>query len=668
VVRFSGTVRDAQGTARTGSTTLTFAIYADGEGGSPLWLETQTTTLDRDGRYQVLLGATQPNGLPLALFASGDARWLGVRAGEEPEQTRVLLVSVPYALKAADAETIAGKPLSAFVLAGDKTGTGPDGLTYVDARVLKNGLSGAPAPPEGAGSPGYLGMFQDATTLVNSVVFQNGTGIGVGTTAPAAAFHGVGTAAPAALFDVYSNALGALPVVFRAARGTPLAPTAVQTDDILGGLAVRGYGTNTFSAGQGQVMFKAAENWTNAAHGTYLQFTTTPVGGSAWVERMRIDPAGNVGIGTTTPTSKLHVVTTAGVPFPGTLTDLSVFPAAVAGVAAPVTGVSIGVLGQAGTSTGVGVVGWSASADMPAMIAWNGAASGSGTGLWATSSSADGRAIEAESMATTGNSTAIAATSNSPAGPTVMIRNLGGGTVLSGTSGSPGTEVFSFAPTGIWLGADTIVGNNGTLSVAGNATLNRDAGVNGSLTVGDFSNLLGNVSVGGGIGFGQVLIVHGSEGVGCNLSVGGDLTKASGSFKIDHPLDPGNKYLRHSFVESPDMLNVYSGIAVLDRRGQAIVELPAYFEALNTDVRYQLTPIGAPAPRLHVAQKVSGNRFKIAGGAPGMEVSWQVTGVRQDAWAKAHPIRPEEDKVGAEKGTYLHPELFGSSAPAAAKK
>jgi len=307
LARFSGVVHDAQGVTRTGDATLTFGIYTDAEGGAPLWVETQTVTLDAAGRYAVVLGATRPEGLPLELFANGSARWLGVHVEGLPDAPRILLVSVPYALKAADADTVGGKPLSAFVLAGDKTGTGPDGLTYVDARVLKNGLSGAPPPPEGAGSAGYIGMFQDATTLVNSAMFQSGTSIGVGTTTPAAAFHSVASAAPGAYFDVYSNALGALPVVFRAARGTPAAPTAVQTDDILGGLAVRGYGTSTFSAGQGQVMFKAAENWTNTAHGTYLQFTTTPVGGSAWVERMRIDPAGRVGIGTATPTAMLHV-------------------------------------------------------------------------------------------------------------------------------------------------------------------------------------------------------------------------------------------------------------------------------------------------------------------------------------------------------------------------
>jgi hypothetical protein len=147
-----------------------------------------------------------------------------------------------------------------------------------------------------------------------------------------------------------------------------------------------------------------------------------------------------------------------------------------------------------------------------------------------------------------------------------------------------------------------------------------------------------------------------------NVTVSGTLTKGGGSFQIDHPLDPANKYLRHSFVESPDMMNVYNGNITLDEGGEAWVALPDWFEALNRDFRYQLTPIGAPGPNLHVAAKVSGGRFKIAGGQPSAEVSWQVTGIRQDAWANANRIVVEEEKKSEDRGYYLHPELFDQPA------
>ena len=144
-----------------------------------------------------------------------------------------------------------------------------------------------------------------------------------------------------------------------------------------------------------------------------------------------------------------------------------------------------------------------------------------------------------------------------------------------------------------------------------------------------------------------------------NVDIVGTLSKTSGSFKIDHPLDPANKYLYHSFVESPDMMNIYNGNVILDKDGTAWITLPDYFGALNRDFRYQLTAVGAPGPNLYIAQEIANNRFQIAGGTPGGKVSWQVTGIRQDAFAKAHPIIPEVEKTGEERGKYLHPVEHG---------
>lgn len=147
-----------------------------------------------------------------------------------------------------------------------------------------------------------------------------------------------------------------------------------------------------------------------------------------------------------------------------------------------------------------------------------------------------------------------------------------------------------------------------------------------------------------------------------NVSISGSLAKSSGSFKIDHPLDPANKYLYHSFVESPDMKNIYDGVVTLDNDGAAMVTMPDWFNALNQDFRYQLTSIGAPGPNLYISEEISGNSFKIAGGTPGMKVSWQVTGTRRDAYANAHRIPVEQNKPADERGTYIHPELFGKPA------
>lgn len=142
----------------------------------------------------------------------------------------------------------------------------------------------------------------------------------------------------------------------------------------------------------------------------------------------------------------------------------------------------------------------------------------------------------------------------------------------------------------------------------------------------------------------------------------GVLSATTKTFRIDHPLDPANKWLVHSCVESPDMMNVYNGIVETDATGAAEVVLPSYFQALNCNFRYQLTPLGGPAPNLHIASEVASGRFAIGGGAPRQRVSWQVTGIRQDAFAKARPVIVEDDKQPHEKGLYQHPEVHGQPA------
>ena len=144
-----------------------------------------------------------------------------------------------------------------------------------------------------------------------------------------------------------------------------------------------------------------------------------------------------------------------------------------------------------------------------------------------------------------------------------------------------------------------------------------------------------------------------------NAHVTGTLSEAGGAFRIDHPVDPENRVLQHSFVESPDMMNIYNGNVVTDALGEAVVELPAYFEALNRDFRYQLTVIGEFAQAI-VASKVADGRFVIRTDKPGIEVSWQVTGIRKDPWAEANRIVVEQDKPEAERGFYLHATAYGA--------
>lgn len=143
-----------------------------------------------------------------------------------------------------------------------------------------------------------------------------------------------------------------------------------------------------------------------------------------------------------------------------------------------------------------------------------------------------------------------------------------------------------------------------------------------------------------------------------DVEVSGAITAGTKDFKIDHPLDPANKYLVHASVESSEMKNIYDGNVTTDSQGYATVQLPEWFEVLNTDFRYQLTVIGQFAQAI-VAKKIENDRFEIRTSAPKVEVSWQVTGVRQDAFAKAHPLVVEQQKDAGLRGYYIHPELYG---------
>lgn len=143
-----------------------------------------------------------------------------------------------------------------------------------------------------------------------------------------------------------------------------------------------------------------------------------------------------------------------------------------------------------------------------------------------------------------------------------------------------------------------------------------------------------------------------------NVQITGSIAKGAGTFKIDHPLDPENKYLYHSFVESPDMMNIYNGNIVTDAQGIAVVKMPAYFEALNQDFRYQLTVIGTFAQAI-VAEEMNNGEFRIRTNAPQVKVSWQVTGIRHDKYANAHRVVAEVEKEPEMKGRYLHAAEWG---------
>src|SRR5580658_6053448 len=186
LVQFNGTLTDAGGKPLTGVVGVTFSLYEQREGGSAIWVETQNVQAGGQGEYRVLLGSTRNDGIPPEAFASGE-RWLGVQVQGDPERPRVLMTSVPYSLKAVDAETLGGMPASAFALAG----TANRGALAEPAAgsVAQSAKPAAGVTPDltGTGTKDYIAMWKTATALEDSALYQTAAGnVGIGTTTPAA--------------------------------------------------------------------------------------------------------------------------------------------------------------------------------------------------------------------------------------------------------------------------------------------------------------------------------------------------------------------------------------------------------------------------------------------------------------------------------------------------
>jgi hypothetical protein len=242
----------------------------------------------------------------------------------------------------------------------------------------------------------------------------------------------------------------------------------------------------------------------------------------------------------------------------------------------------------------------------------------------------------------------VSVTGNLSSGAGTFTRDVSvTGNLSSGTGTFANNDVFTPAVTA-----------TGVIGVLGHGA----TGVVGQSSIGTgLLGVVGQSSIGTGV-VGQTTSIGGYAGEFTgDVFISGHLSKAGGGFTIDHPLDPAHKYLSHSFVESPEMKNLYDGVVTLDAQGQAEVALPSWFAALNADFRYQLTAIGTSAPDLYIAEEITTSGFRIAGGQPGMKVCWQVSAVRQDAWATAHRMVVEQDKPVQEQGSYLHPELYGQS-------
>jgi hypothetical protein len=494
LVKFSGTISSTP----AGTVGVIFALYKDQNGGAPLWQEVQNITIDASGRYSAFLGARSASGIPLEVFSNGEARWLGVQAEGQPEQPRVLLVSVPYALKASDAETLGGLPASAFLRSDAVAVTAAPAeaarTNYINTAAVNSAVNKAVAAAIAVSNPtlGYVPFFYDASgDLENSSLFQATNGdVGIGTTAPAATLD-VSGINPTLRIDNYSNTPGDSPNFnFISGRGTSTAPLATQSGDNLGQFAAAGYNGSTFPGSKVKVSFMATENWTPTANGTAMSFQTTANGTKARTERMRIDNTGNVGIGTTTPAYPLSVngvvqSLSGGFRFP----DGTVQATAAAGIAltSPDSSITVGGTGAAPTvkvNSSViqaRVSGTCSSGNAVASIKQDGTvtcqAVGGGGGGGDVNLIGNNNFVGQETFAgpSTANATAVSVTSSAPTGATATYPAsaiMGTATDNTGSNSAAVSAIGVNGSTGLYGTSDSGLG----LNVA-----NSDANIDGQL-------------------------------------------------------------------------------------------------------------------------------------------------------------------------------------------
>jgi hypothetical protein len=627
VINYGGILTDLNGKPLTGIQGVTFLLYSAQQGGAPLWIETQNITPAENGQYSATLGTTTSQGLPADLFTSGQARWLAVQVAGQPEQARVLLVAVPYALKAADAQTIGGLPPSAFVQVT------PANNGSVPAAATTTSSSSSKLPP-----PGTITGVTAGTDLTGGGTTGNVT-LNVDTTkvpqlATANTFTAVQTIKNTTTITG-NNSAGVLQVTNTATSGK--APAVVGTTDSTSASAVKGvvnpttgtsagvYGVTPSTAGYG--VEGQASATTGSAIGVY-GFSAGPSG--AGVFGLDKNDAGVTGQG---------IIGTNGF---GTLFGVN-------GVASPTTGVTAGVIGSAPSVNGSGVVG-NATATTGNTYGVQGVAdSSTGIGVMGTATTSAGFTV-----------------GGFPAGVfgTAPSTEYGYGVVGYGAVGVFGNQTLPFgAAGGLFFGYVAASGSSdsGTSGIqadggTGDPTSHNGDGAGGSFFGGDCDT---------GCMYGDGIDVYEGSGIAGyfdgNVTVTGAISAGTKDFKIDHPLDPANKYLVHASVESSEMMNIYTGNVTTDASGIATIPLPTWFETLNRDFRYQLTVIGQFAQAI-IAHKIENHQFEIRTNVPNVEVSWQVTAVRHDAFAKAHPLVVEEEKDAHLRGYYMHPELYGAPA------
>jgi hypothetical protein len=638
-VRYSGTLKDADGKPINTVTGVTFLLYPDQQGGAPVWIETQNVTPDKSGHYTAQLGATRSEGMPPSVFLNGEARWLAVQVSGEGEQPRVLLVAVPYAMKAADAETVGGLPPSAFVLAAPLNGS----LSSPNSEAAATGslARASSSVTTTGGTANAIPLFTTATNIQNSAITQTGTG--------STAKIGIGVTAPAAALDIMGGEF---------VRGTltlPATATATATK-----------GANS----QSQLMIASVFNGgTSTAVNQKFQLQAEPAGNNTATASGTLNVL--YGSGTATPAetglkinSKGQITFAPGQTFPGTGTVTSI------GLAAPASDFTVS--GSPVTGAGTLNLAWKTAptnADTANAIVKRDA-SGSfhttgitGTGTFTTttanataisgSTSVDGgKAIVGSATAkggskptygVTGNSVSSVAGSTGVLGQDMNTANMTGLTIgVQGVSSNPvGMGVFGFAGSSLSnvFFIDGGAARAGVFGDGGSAT-NFSFGVVGTVDNG-YAGFFHNNSIQGyqtlyaladNASSDPFVVLNSATNQGCNIDSAGKFN-CNGSTSSVVPVDSGKRKVAVSAIESPQNWFEDAGSAQLVK-GVAVVALDSDFvQTVNTALDYKVFPVAnGDCKGLYVTNKTA-TSFEVrelGGGTSSVRFDYRIMALRKD--------------------------------------